>query len=47
MEEYNCVDELTIPFMGQSSVKQYVRNEPHQWRIHVLVCAGFSGIVYD
>ena len=29
VEEYNSVDELIIPFKGQSSLKQYVRNKPH------------------
>jgi hypothetical protein len=30
VEEYNSVDELIIPFKGQSSLKQYVRNKPPQ-----------------
>ena len=30
VEEYNLVDELIIPFKCQISLKQYVRNKPHE-----------------
>jgi hypothetical protein len=47
VEEYNSVDELIIPFKGRSSLKQYVRNNPHKWGIKVFARAASSGIVYD
>ncbi|XP_049780478.1 piggyBac transposable element-derived protein 2-like [Schistocerca cancellata] len=46
-EEYHSVDELIIPFKGNSSLKQYVKSKPHKWGIKVFACAGSSGIVYD
>ena len=47
LEEYNSVDELIIPLKGRSSLKQYVRNRPHKWRIKVFARTGFSGIARD
>jgi len=47
VEEYGSVDGLIIPFKGQSSLKQYVRNKPHKWRMKVVPRAGYSGILYD
>ena len=46
MEEYNSVDELIIPFKGQSLLRQYVRNKPHKWGIKVFARAVSIGIVY-
>lgn len=46
-EEHNSVDEIMIPFKEPSSLKQYIRNNPHKWRIKVFARAGTSGIVYD
>lgn len=46
-EEYNCVDEIMIPFKGRSSLKQYVKNKPHKWGIKTFARAGISGIIYD
>ena len=47
VEEYSSVVGLIIPFKGQSSLKQYVRNKPHKWGMKVFPHAGFSGILYD
>jgi hypothetical protein len=42
-----AVEELIIPFKGQSSLKQYVRNKPHKWGKKVFARAGSNGIAYD
>ena len=47
VEEYNSVNELIIPFKGQSSLKHYIRNKPHKQGIKVFARTGSSGIVYD
>jgi hypothetical protein len=36
VEEYNSVDGLIIPFKGQSSLKQYVRNNPTNGELKCL-----------
>jgi hypothetical protein len=46
-EEHNSVDEIMIPFKGQSSLKQYIKNKPHKWGIKVFTRAGVSGIIYE
>jgi hypothetical protein len=47
VEEYSSVDELIIPLKGQSSLKHYIRNKSHKWRIKAFARAGSNGIVYD
>jgi len=46
-EECQSVDEMMIPFTGQSSLKQYIRSKPKPWGYKVWVRSGVSGYVYD
>ncbi len=36
-----------IPFHGNFSAKEYIRNKPNPWGIKVYLLCGASGIVYD
>lgn len=46
-EENNSVDEIMIPFKGNSSLKQYIKSKPHKWGIKLFARAGISGIIYE
>ncbi|XP_067949909.1 piggyBac transposable element-derived protein 3-like [Watersipora subatra] len=42
-EEFHSVDEMMIPFTGQSSLKQYIRSKPKKWGYKVWVQSGLEG----
>lgn len=42
-EEYHAVDEIMIPFKGQSIMRQYVHNKPHRWGFKIWGRSGVSG----
>lgn len=36
VERCICVDEQIVPFKGQLSIKQYIKNKPIKWGIKIL-----------
>ena len=42
-EEYHAVDEIMVPFKGQSIIQQYMPNKPHKWDFKIWGRSGTSG----
>lgn len=47
VERCICVDEQIVPFKGQLSVKQYIKNKPIKWGIKIFLLCGESGLIYN
>lgn len=45
-EPHLSVDEQMVPFKGNHSLKNYIKNKPIKWGYKVLALAGQSGYVY-
>ncbi|KAH9365727.1 hypothetical protein HPB48_009612 [Haemaphysalis longicornis] len=46
-EQRRSIDEKIIPFKGRSTLKQYLKSNPHKWGYKVFTRASSSGITHD
>ncbi|KAJ8938648.1 hypothetical protein NQ314_011387 [Rhamnusium bicolor] len=47
LEENLCINEQIVPFRGQLSIKQYIKNKPTPWGVKIFVSCGRSETTYD
>ena len=47
MSQMMCIDEMIIPFKGNSSLKQYIPSKPHKYGYKVFVFCSNSGVTHD
>ena len=45
--EFQCVDEIMVPFKGRSLVKQYLPKKPHKWGFKLWGRCSSSGFLHD
>lgn len=47
MQQICCIDEMIVPFKGNSYLKQYIPSKPHKWGFKVFALCDTSGILND
>ncbi|XP_063843269.1 piggyBac transposable element-derived protein 3-like [Scylla paramamosain] len=47
MQQMCCIDEMIVPFKGNSYLKQYIPSKPHKWGFKVFALCDTSGILND